>query len=394
MAGFKKYRRLAGAMLMGAVYGVGLLSAVVSAEGFGQGHEDDLALYDLNSGLETRSISFENISGAKGAGGKAASPLGVGRKGAPARRINPGDVVEIANFKGNGTIRHIWVTTYPNQNVLRGTIIRFYWDGQETPSIEAPLGDFFGFAHGATPAYQSAVHSVGQASSMNIWLPMPFTKGFRATITNDSDTIMPFFYQIDMTVGDQHETDVGRLHVSFQRQNPTTMGQDFEILPKRTGKGRYIGAVIGVIPDDKAWWGEGEIKMYLDGDQEFATVVGTGAEDYVGLSWGLQQTPYQYHGANLVSKSNSSDTGPISMYRWHIKDPIVWQKDARITIQQIGHKPKDGQRPDTVAKYLDGLFERQDDWSAATFWYEAVPSAPLPALPPYEERVKGLGQNP
>jgi len=127
-------------------------------------------LFDLNTGLETRSISFENLTGERGAGGQAASPLGVGRKGAPARALQPGEEVLIADIKGNGTIRHIWMTTFPNPVTLRGAVIRVYWDGQDHPSIEAPIGDFFGFAHGATTAFQTAVHSVGEAAGMNIWL--------------------------------------------------------------------------------------------------------------------------------------------------------------------------------------------------------------------------------
>lgn len=347
----------------------------------------------VDTGLQSRSISFENITGGKGMGGKAENPLGVGRKGAPARKIDPGESIEIANISGTGTIRHIWMTTYPEPLFLRGAVIRVYWDGQEHPSIEAPIGDFFGFAHGKTPEFQTAVHSVGKAASMNIWLPMPFVEGARVTFTNETQMPMPLFYQIDYTIGETYGDDVGRLHVLFKRDNPTTEGQDFEILPKRTGKGRFIGTVIGVRPgEDKAWWGEGEVKMYLDGDKEFATIVGTGSEDYVGLSWGLQQTPHLYNGANYVENANPSDTGPISMYRWHMKDPIYWSKDIRVTMQQIGHKNDTGKNPETIADYMDGLFERQDDWSASTFWYEAVPSAPLPPMPDLKARVAGILQ--
>lgn len=346
----------------------------------------------LDTGLQSRSISFENMTGEPGVGGQASSPLGVGRKGAPARRINPGETVQIADISGAGTIRHIWITTLPNSDVMRGTVIRVYWDGQEYPSIEAPIGDFFGFAHGSTPPFQTAVHSVGAAGSLNMWLPMPFVDGARVTISNEGEEIIPFFFQIDYTIGESYPADIGRLHVLFRRENPTSLGQDFEVLPLRKGRGRYMGTVIGVRPDDSAWWGEGEVKMYIDGDKEFATIVGTGAEDYVGLSWGLQQTPFLYNGASFVEHNDGGKkgTGAISMYRWHMLDPILWSSDMRITMQQIGHKPKDGVPPDTMEKYLGGLFERQDDWSAATFWYEAVPSEPLPKMPNYKERTADL----
>lgn len=349
-------------------------------------------LYHLNSGLETRSISFENPTGERGRGGQAASPLGVGRKGSPARALQAGEEVILADIQGNGTIRHIWMTTYPNPVTLRGAIIRVYWDGQEHPSIEAPMGDFFGFAHGATPAFQSAVHSVGEAVGMNIWLPMPFTQSMRITFINESPILMPLFYQIDYTLGDNHAEDVGRLHVLFQRQNPTTAGVDFELMPERRGKGRFIGAVMGVRPLSPSWWGEGAFKFYLDGDTTFPTITGTGAEDYVGLSWGLQPTPFLYHGSTYRETDSSSATGAISMYRWHIMDPVLWQSSGRATIQQIGYKP-DPEPPKTVAEYLANLFEREDDWSAASFWYEAIPSAPLPDLPDFQARIADL-ENP
>lgn len=346
-------------------------------------------LYDLDTGLESRSISFENPTGERGAGAQVASPLGVGRKGAPARLLAPGEEVLLADVKGNGTIRHIWMTTFANPVTLRGTVLRVYWDGQEHASIETPLGDFFGFAHGASPAFQTAVHSVGEKAGMNIWLPMPFTSGFRMTMKNESPVPMPVFYQIDYTLGDAHDENVGRLHVLFQRQNPTTKGVDFELMPERVGKGRYMGAVIGVRPHGTNWWGEGEFKFYRDGDTNFPTIAGTGAEDYVGLSWGLQPTPFLYNGATYQEKPDSTDTGSISMYRWHIKDPIYWNTSGRATIQQIGHQPG-SRRPESVEEYLGQLFEREDDWSAATFWYEPVPSAALPALPDFEIRVADL----
>ena len=274
------------------------------------------------------------------------------------------------------------------EQLLRSTIIRAYWDSQKHPSIECPLGDFMGIAHAKVTSYQSAVHSVGENAAFNIWLPMPFTKDAKITLTNDSDIPFTLFYQIDYTINDKHAVDIGRLHVCFRRENPTILKQDFEILPKRTGKGRFIGAVIGIRTLHPGWWGEGEIKFYMDGDNEFPTICGTGSEDYVGLSYGIQQTAFLYHGCNLFFKSDSVFQAPdlktnklqemshnyISMYRWHLADPIYYEKECRVTIQQIGCC----------------LYERGDDWSTATFWYEPVPSAPLPNLPSVEERTADL----
>jgi hypothetical protein len=160
--------------------------------------------------------------------------------------------------------------------------------------------------------------------------------------------------------------------VLFRRENPTTEKQDFEILPLRKNKGRYIGTVIGVRNlHPERWWGEGEVKMYLDGDKEFPTIVGTGTEDYVGLAWGLQPVQYTYHGCNLNEK------GFASIYRWYLPDPIAWRKECRITMQQL--IPNKG-------NYVDSA----DDWCCSTFWYEPTPSAPLPAMPDLKARTANI----
>lgn len=351
---------------------VGLLG-IVSAS---QAQQPDVVHqpYLLDTGLTSRSISFENPTGEPGKGGTASSNLGPGRKGSPARTLQPGEAVQLCDISASGTIRHIWITTAQEPEVQRAGVIRAYWDGQEHPSIECPLGDLFGYAHGKIMPYMSAVHSVGSTGGLNIWLPMPFTKQARMTFTNESSKAVPFFYQIDYTIGDKHPEDVGRLHVLFRRENPTTQKQDFELLPKRTQKGRYIGAVIGVRNlHPKQWWGEGEIKVYMDGDTDLPTIAGTGSEDYVGLAWGMQKTPFFYNGCSL------NENNFISMYRWHLPDPLAWRKEARITIQQIA--------------WSNGLAETEDDWSTATFWYEPVPSAELPPFPDKEARTADIWQD-
>ncbi len=354
---------------VGALVVVSCIASAASAQG-----PDVIAKpYLLDTGLVSRSISFENPTGAPGQGGKAASNLGPGRKGSPARDVKPGETVPLCDIQGPGTIRHLWITTVREPAVLRSLVLRAWWDGQEHPSIECPLGDFFGFAHGKVTPYQSAVHSVGPSAGMNLWLAMPFVKRAKFTFTNEGTKAVPLFYQLTYTLGDKHAEDVGRLHVLFRRENPTTAKKDFELLPQRKNKGRYVGAVIGIRNLHPAqWWGEGEIKVYMDGDKDLPTIVGTGSEDYVGLSWGVQQVTYLYNGCNLDQKHF------VSMYRWHLPDPIAWQKEARITIQQIAWK--------------DGLAETQDDWSTATFWYEPTPSAPLPPFPDVKARTANLWQ--
>lgn len=324
--------------------------------------------------IVSRSISFENPTGAPGEGGKAASRLGPTRKGKPMIDFEQGGTVTLCDIEGPGTIRHIWMTTRNDPVNLRSLVIRAWWDDQDHPSIECPIGDFMGTAHGKVVAYHSAVHSLGRNAGMNIWIPMPFTKRARITLTNDGPKTVPIYYQIDYTLGDRHPADVGRLHVLFQRENPTTEKEDFVLLPTRTGAGRFMGCVIGVRNLHQRWWGEGEIKFFMDGDTEFPTICGTGSEDYVGLSYGMQDTPFLYNGCNLNQKQNGQDF--VSMYRWHLPDPIYWQRECRVTIQQIA--------------WQEGLVETSDDWSCATFWYEPVPSAPLPELPDADARTRDI----
>jgi len=349
----------------------------------GEGNNEDAegeALFDLGQQVRSRSVSFENPTGEPGEGGQSASKLGVGRKGFPAKNIAAGESVVLCDIEGTGTIRHIWMTGgfKDHTPALRSMVIRGYWENQEHPSIECPLGDFMGSALGRITSYQSAVHSTGINAALNFWLPMPFNDRARLTLTNEGDRDITVFYQVDYTLGDHHPAELGRLHVCFRRENPTTLKKDFEILPRRTGKGRYMGAVLGIRSSDENWWGEGEIKIYMDGDTEFPTICGTGSEDYVCLSYGMQQTPFMYHGCSW------NRDGYVSMYRWHIPDPVYWEQECRITIQQIGY---DHSRIESTGT---ALYERQDDWSSATFWYEPVPSDPLPPFPGLESRLADL----
>ncbi len=337
------------------------------------------APYIVDTPVESRSISFENVTGAKGQGGKAESRLGVGRKGAPNKRIDPDRTITLCDIQGPGVIRHIWMTTNNKRQALLGQVIRAYWDNQKHPSIEAPIGNFFGLSHGLAgeQAYQSAAHSVNPNAGMNIWLPMPFAENARITITNESNRPCVLFYNIDYTTGEKLAEPFGRLHIIYRRENPTTQKEDFEILPKRRGIGRFAGCVLGIRTLGPHWFGEGEFKVYLDGDKKFPTIVGTGTEDYIGQSWGLQNKTYLYGGTSLNGISSGAANKLYSIYRWHLEDPVYWKKNVRITIQQIGYKRR------------VRLFERKDDWTTTTFWYEPVPSNRLPDLPDYESRIAG-----
>lgn len=189
---------------------------------------------------------------------------------------------------------------------------------------------------------------------------------------NESGVEARFYYQMDYTIGDRHQEDFGRFHVLFRRENPTTLKEDFELLPKRVSRGRYLGAVIGArILDRTHWWGEGEAKIYLDGDREFPSICTTGSEDYACLGFEVQETTHPYGGCTLCRDEF------VSFYRWHLPDPVYWKKDIRVTIQQLG-----------IEKGI--LFERQDDWCCSSFWYEPVSSAPLPSFSDITDRLADI----
>jgi len=242
--------------------------------------------YARNTGLDSRSISFENPTGARGTGGQTASNLEPDRKGSPSRNMKPGESVTLCDIEGPGTIRHIWITTRRSPDILRGSVVRVYWEGQDHPSIECPPGDFMGFAHGKVTAYQSAVHSVGPSAGMNLWLPMPFTKRAWLTFSNEVTNATPLFYQIDYTLGDKHPKDVGRLHTLFRRENPTTLKQAGLRVAAAAARRRKVHWFAHGHPfaDEQLVGGRRIQGVSRDGDKELPTICGTGSEDYVGLS--------------------------------------------------------------------------------------------------------------
>ncbi len=324
--------------------------------------------------LESRSISAENMQGEKGKGGIASSSLGVGRKGSPCIRLKANETRTLAEIRGPGCIRHIWIGFREDLRFLRGALIRIYWDNLPYPSVECPIGDFFGVSHGRCAPYASLLTAMVEGRGYNTWIPMPFNSA-RVEIAYetviDTRTDNRLFYQIDYTLGDEVD-NVGRLCCTFRRENPTTIGKDFTILERVEGEGRFLGDVAGVRTMGREWWGEGEIKVYLDGDKEFPTICGTGTEDYILSAWGVGQHANLYQGCPLHRKDL------ISFYRWHILDPIYFHKDIKITIQQIGFRYSDRT-----------LFERSDDWSVAAFYYVLQPKE-LPKIPSVEERIADI----
>ena len=362
------------------------------------------SLYELPEGVETRWASPENPSAGRGAGGRANG----GRKGAPTIAIKAGESAVLAEAQGApGTVRRLWMTI-PDRGprMLRGLRLDMYWDGAARPAVSAPLGDFFGVGLGRMARFESALFSNPEGRSFNCVVPMPFRKGMRIVMTNESGVDLPeLFYDINYTLGDRHPPNMLYFHAHFRRENPTRLRQDYEILPTVEGRGRYLGTNVGVITDrgtySHTWWGEGEIKIYLDGDRELPTLVGTGTEDYVGTAWGQGEYANLYQGSPVADER----VGQWSFYRYHVPDPVYFRRDVRVTMQQIGYLAdhsrgtlvREGRRlyrtaPDVSEMDItkDGRFERTDDWSSVAYFYLERPENNLPPLAPAAQRLAGL----
>ncbi|RSX54441.1 glycoside hydrolase family 172 protein [Bifidobacterium samirii] len=353
----------------------------------------------------SRAITAENPTGAKGAGGKASSALGPSRKGSPCLNDIPaGATVTLADIDGPGAITHIWFTvdektTDADCFVLRDLVLRMYWDDETTPSVEAPLGDFFccGFARACI--VNSAPVAVVPNRGFNCYWHMPFARHARITIENQHANPIPaLFYQIDYRIEDEavaQAAESGELtyfHAQWRRQPITDLGHDYVVLDGVHGRGHYVGTYLALSTLERYWWGEGEMKFYIDGDEEYPTICGTGTEDYFGGSWSfarqehgrtVEQTyctpylgyPYYSRHDTLIHNDYHNDDVPPQrgFYRWHIPDPITFHHDLKVTLQQIGV----GHR---------GLFERRDDVTTVAYWYQTAGHTPFPALPPASER--------
>lgn len=370
--------------------------------------DSERALYSLPKGIVTRWASAENPDAAKGAGGKDL----FGRKGRAWLQPKAGECLLMAHGEGSGTIRRIWVTINDRSpEMMRGIVLRIYWDGETKPAVEAPIGDFFCQPLGRPVAFQNAWFDNPEGRSFNCRIPMPFKKSFRITATNESPKdLYMFFYDVSFTMGEDHGPDTGYFHAHYRRENPTTLRSDFEILPRVEGRGRFLGCSLGAVADTKtygtSWWGEGEVKMFIDGDTEHPTLCGTGTEDYIATGWGQGCYSMMWHGCPLADE----DKMQYGFYRLHGPDPVYFESDIRVTIQQIGFTTKevllahlrssgvegviaigDGTELITADGLESGqemnLFERQDDWCAVAYFYLDKPSSVLPAIDEYQARV-------
>jgi hypothetical protein len=336
------------------------------------------------SSAKSRSISAENITGEKGrgamatdgTGARAARGLGRGWKVSPSVRIAAGECRTLADIEGPGAVQQIWMTPTGH---WRHSILRFYWDDQEVPSVESPLGDFFACGWNRYAQVSSLAVCVNPGSAFNCYWEMPFRQRCRITLANIADQEMTLYYQINYALTDVPD-DAAYFHAQFRRVNPLPFREVYTILDGARGQGHYVGTYMAWGVNNCGWWGEGEIKFFLDGDGEFPTICGTGTEDYfcgsynfdVGKEYGgYREFTTPYSGLPQVIRPDGlySSQTRFGMYRWHIMDPVRFETDLKVTIQALGWR---GDR-----RYLP----LQDDIASVAYWYQTLPTAPFPELP-------------
>jgi hypothetical protein len=345
-------------------------------------------LYRL-SDAKTRSISPENFTGEKGKGGMAtletgnaahaARELGQGWKVNPYIHIKPGQTYTLAEITGPGAIQHIWMTPTGN---WRYSIIRIYWDDEKEPSVEAPVGDFFCMGWGVFDPLSSLAVAVNPGSAFNCYWVMPFRRKCKITMENINTEQMTLYYQIDYTLTEVPE-DAAYFHAQFRRVNPVPYKEVYTIVDGIRGKGHYVGTYMAWGVTNNGWWGEGEIKFYLDGDTQFPTINGTGTEDYFCGSYNFENKvtrQYQtyttaYAGLSQVIRPDGvyNSQQRFGMYRWHIVDPVRFEKDLRITIQDLGWRANGAYLP------------QRSNIASVAYWYQTEPHNPFPKLPEKHE---------
>ncbi|MES2444670.1 MAG: glycoside hydrolase family 172 protein [Pseudomonadota bacterium] len=378
-------------------------------------------LYQFQPGQEPRWASPENPAAEKGAGARENK----GAKGHAFETIAPGASLVLADIRGAGIIDRIWLTFQDRSpEMLRALRLEIWWDGARAPAVSVPLGDFFGMGAGEVVPMETALFASPEGRSFVSYFPMPFRTGARIVVTNESSREVPlFFYDVDFRKLRRADRNMLYFHAFWRRERATRLGEAFEVLPRVEGRGRYLGAAITIFADPgygKSWWGEGEVKIYLDGDRDLPTLAGTGTEDYIGSGWGQGAYVNRFQGSPVADEAR----GRWSFYRLHVPDPIFFARDIRVTLQQIGG----AMRPEVLRMQAAGVplqpvtvdpggrkgfrqllatdppaslaapgtpegwtnFYRSDDVAAVAWFYLDRPGSTLPALAPVADRTGAL----
>ncbi|HLR31852.1 MAG TPA: glycoside hydrolase family 172 protein [Fodinibius sp.] len=404
------------------IAGTGLGTAMLPFTPFGKaaGPQYTISPYGIPEGVKSRWTSPENREGRKGAGAKENR----GAKGHAFDEIKAGESYPLLDVKGAGIVNRIKMTIKNRSpKMLRSLRIDMYWDGRTKPAVSAPLGDFFGVGLGRTASFECDFFSNPEGRSFNCFIPMPFREAARIVITNDSDQdVTHIFYNVNYQLINEQPENALYFHSFWNRNTRTTLGKDYEVLPRLEGTGQFLGTNIGVIanPDyGNLWWGEGEVKMYLDGDDRWPTLVSTGTEDYIGTAWGQDVYADRYQGSTIADEENRQWT----FYRYHIPDPVYFHKDLKVAVQQIGGGFKKKVKAlaeegaemkyisvdqqgkffklleDSNQKSIDELpdgwvnFYRRDDWSSTAYFYLTEPVSNLPELPDIDVRTAKIINN-
>lgn len=368
------------------IFSLTLLALAVSTS-FSHAQVSEFKSLYVLSDAKTRSISPENFTGEKGKGGmatleeggaaRAARELGQGWKVNPYIRIQPGETFTLGEIKDSGVINHIWMTPVGDYRLM---ILRFYWDKEAEPSIEVPVGDFFaaGWGQNHEPHITSTAVGVNPRSGLNSYWQMPFRSNCRITMENRSDKRASLYYQIDYSLEPVQQNTL-YFHAQFRRVNPLPEKEVYTIVDGIQGKGNYVGTYLAHGANSEGWWGEGEIKFYMDGDTDFPTICGTGEEDYFCGSYAYEQKKQGDGRYTYTSFSNlyagfhhieyKGKQRRFGQYRWHILDPVRFETDLRITIQSLGWQSE--------GRYLP----LQDDLASVAYWYQLEPHSPFPDLP-------------
>jgi len=377
-------------------------------------------LFEKPPGVQTRWASFENPT----AGRNCAGLENKGGKGHPSDCLAAGKTRTLLDVSESGIIRRIWMTIDDRgPEMLRSLRLDMFWDHAAQPAVSCPLGDFFGIGLGRRAPFESGLFSDPEGRSFNCFIPMPFRESARITLTNESShDLAHLFYDVDLEVNVKHTAETLYFHTHWRRESPNELGREYLILPAVRGSGRFLGCNIGVIADpvyEETWWGEGEVKIWL-GDDEHATLCGTGTEDYIGTAWGQGAYAHKSQGCLVADKANRQ----WAFYRYHVDDPVYFDGGCKVAIQTIGGslKPKvielkrKGASVIPVSIYTGSMiptlllldlpqpvdledptlpdgwcnFWRQDDWSSAAYFYLDSPGGVLAALAPQPARVAGL----
>lgn len=382
----------------------------------------DASIYRFVPDGEPAWISPENPTGAKGAGGAENK----GAKGHAFETIPAGGSHVLADIKGPGTIDRMWLTIDDRSpERLRALVLDMYWDGADKPAVSVPLGDFFLHGAGEMKPMETALLASPEGRSFVSYFPMPFRSGARIVVRNQSDKQLSLiFFDINFRRVKSQPDDALYFHAYWHRDPATEIGKAFELLPRIEGRGRFIGASVTVQTGrqyGKSWWGEGEVKIALDGDR-LPSLVGTGTEDYIGTAWGQGAYINRFQGAPIADEP----AGRWTFYRFHLPDPIFFKRDVTVQLQQIGGWPKaevlalqrrgvklqpvtidpgsrnnfqqllKGDKP--VALNTPGLpegwtnFHRSDDVAAVAYFYLDRPENTLPAIQPVAERLADIRQ--